>query len=159
MKQLVILFFLALTGCNDSPTGPMTGTNISGTWGITYTEWQGSGITCYTSKIVNDITQSDSSFTGAASSPFTFSCTEGTTLLISNFTAAVITNGKINGSGISFDWANPAAHQSGIIFNDSMSGSSTLTLVNGVQFSNGAITIPGGASLCSVTGQFNGKKQ
>jgi hypothetical protein len=61
-------------------------------------------------------------------STYTLSCTDGITTLTDTLTGAIITNGRITGNAISFDLASSAAHQTGTVSGDTMSGTATWTL-------------------------------
>ena len=145
MKKLAVLFVFLLMSCNSNPTGSSTPADISGTWGISYTNLQGSGISCSTSRITYTITQTGSTFTGSSTSTYTLTCVQGTTQT-STASGAVISNGNVNGSSISFDLATSAYHQAGVISGNSISGTCTWSLAVG-------------GSTVVLTGQFGGTRQ
>ena len=139
--SLLAIFAVGLlTACgNDSGTGPST-PNIAGTWRITFTNLSGSGVSCGTTAIDYVITQSGNTFTGNSGSTYTFSCTDGVNTVSQSITGAVITNGQITGTSISFDLATNAAHQTGTLSGNSISGTSTWTLDLG---SSGTVVLSG----------------
>jgi hypothetical protein len=121
------LALLAACGGSDGPTAPRT-PDISGTWRVSFSNLTGSGITCGSSAIDYVISQSGSTFTGTSSSTYTLTCTDGINTLSQTFTGATISNGHINGSAIDFDLATSAAHQTGTLSGNSMSGSATWSI-------------------------------
>jgi hypothetical protein len=120
------LSLLAACG-GDSPTGPTTA-DIAGTWRITFTNMSGSGVTCGTSAIDYVVSQSGDTFSGTSNSTYTLSCTDGVSSGSEVLTGSIITNGHVSGSAISFDLATSAAHQTGAISGNSVSGSATWTI-------------------------------
>lgn len=135
-----ILGLALLAACGgDGPTEPKL-VNLSGTWRVTYTNLTGSGITCSTTAIDYLISQSGSTFTGASNSTYTITCTDGVNTLSETLTGAIVSNGHINGSALEFDLATSAAHQTGTVSGNSMSGSATWTLDLG---SSGTVVLRG----------------
>jgi len=128
------------TACgSDNPAGPSIA-NVAGTWRITFTNMSGSGVTCSTTAIDYVITQSGATFTGTSSSTYTFTCTDGVNTISQSVTGGIITNGQITGTSISFDLATNAAHQTGTLSGNSISGTSTWTLDLG---SSGTVVLIG----------------
>jgi hypothetical protein len=122
----LVLSLLSACG-GDSPTGPKTA-DISGTWRITFTNMSGSGVTCGTSAIDYVISQNGDTFTGTSNSTYSLGCTDGVSSQSETLTGAIITNGHLSGSSITFDLATSAAHQMGTISGNSVSGSATWTI-------------------------------
>ena len=119
---------VVLGACGDGDgTGPNP-VDIAGTWSLAWTNMSGSGIRCQTSAIEYQIVQNGTTFTGNSNSTYTLSCTDGITTLTDTLTGAIITNGRITGNTVSFDLASSAAHQSGTVSGDTMSGTATWTL-------------------------------
>lgn len=137
------LTLLAACGGDDGPTSPKA-VDLSGTWRITFTNLSGSGITCGTTGIDYVISQTGSTFTGSSPSTYRFTCTDGVSTESETLTGAVITNGQIDGSQVAFDLATSAAHQTGMVSGNSLTGSATWTLDLG------------GAGTVVLRGQFGG---
>ena len=139
---LALVLFAACGG--DGPAGPGA-ISISGAWRITWTNMSGSGVSCSTSSIEIQITQSGTTFTGSSNSSWTLTCIAGGATDSETFTGAAITSGQISGSTITFNLATSAAQQTGSISGNSISGTATWTLDLGT-------------GTLVLTGQFGGLK-
>lgn len=131
---------VVLGACGDGGGTSPSPANIEGTWSLAWTDMSGAGIACSTTPIVYQITQNTTTFTGNSTSTYIISCTDGVTTVEDTLTGAIITNGRINGNSISFDLATSAAHQTGTVTGNTMSGTATWTLDLG---SSGTVVLSG----------------
>jgi len=111
---------LVLGACSKDSTGPSI-PSLAGSWTMTWSNMNATGITCQTNAIPVSINQTSATFSGQYGSG-TLTCNNGTP---GTFTGGTIVNGNIQGNTVTFDLDTPDYHQNGTIGGTSMSGSAT----------------------------------
>lgn len=124
MRRSILAVLVFLAACGSDSSGPSNDVvNVAGSWTGNWANLQGSGLSCNVSGVQMVVNQSGSTFTGTYSNgQITCNGTSG------GGTAGTIVNGTISGNTVAFDLDNQAAHQTGTISGNSMSGTAIWTL-------------------------------
>jgi hypothetical protein len=115
----IVVALCGILACGKDSSGPSV--NLTGTWSGTI-NLSGSGVGCAIS-LSMQLTQTGGAFNGTYSNG-SVNCNGQTQ---SGITGTII-NGVINGSSVSFDVDDPAAHQTGTVSGNSMNGTARWTL-------------------------------